>query len=306
MRYLLIDPARRWLLSIGLCLTVLVGGSANAAEGERLQIGITLHPYFSYVTNVVGDLADVIPLIESGFNPHSYSLSPTDIARLQAMDVLVVNGIGHDEYAIEAVERLDLDGLSLLYANADVPLLGPSTNANPHTFVSVDAAVRQVYSIAKGLGTLDPSDAVAYRKNAFRYAKRLRKLKLPLQQTLIEQDLSSVRIASTHNAYGYLLQEFGLTVSAVVEPAHGVEPSASQLQQTIDTIRTLDVDVLFTELNMENGYVDTIERETGIRIFHFSHMTHGEYRKALVEDEMSHNLGKLQDALRYAVSRGQQ
>ena len=154
----------------------------------------------------------------------------------------------------------------------------------------------------KGLAALDPDNAIAYRKNAFAYAKKLRSLKRPLQEILIEKDISDVRIASTHNAYGYLLQEFGLTVSAVVEPAHGVLPSAAQLQKTIDTIRSLDVDVLFTELNMENSYVDTIEKETGIRLFHFSHMTHGEYSRYQVEEEMSHNLDKLREALLYALS----
>ncbi len=36
----------------------------NAAK--RLRIGITLHPYYSYVANIVGDKADVVPLIPAG------------------------------------------------------------------------------------------------------------------------------------------------------------------------------------------------------------------------------------------------
>lgn len=295
--------SKRRLRSLTLGIFCLgLGSDGVLAEVDRLRVGITLHPYFAYVSNVVGDRADVVPLIETGFNPHSYALSPADIARLQTMDVLVVNGIGHDDYALEAAERLALPELEVLNANRDVPLLGTAVSPNPHTFVSIDAAVRQIYNIAKGLGALDPENAITYRKNAFAYAKRLRALKRPLQELLIEEDISDVKIASTHNAYGYLLQEFGLTVSAVVEPAHGVLPSAAQLQKTIDTIRSLDVDVLFTELNMENSYVDTIEKETGIRLFHFSHMTHGEYSARQVEDEMSHNLAKLQEALLYAVS----
>ncbi|MEM7097880.1 MAG: zinc ABC transporter substrate-binding protein [Pseudomonadota bacterium] len=301
------DRTGNGYLSALLCgfVFTLICAVTYADQKSRLQVGITLHPYYAYVSQVVGEHADVVPLIDTGFNPHNYTLSPADIARLQSMDVLVVNGIGHDEFAIEAVERLGLPDLQLLNANEDVPLLGTASSPNPHTFVSIDAAVRQVYSIAKGLSTLDPENAVAYRKNAFNFAKRLRGLKRPLQELLITNDISDVKIASTHNAYGYLLQEFGLTVSAVVEPAHGVLPSAAQLQKTIDTIRGLNVDVLFTELNMENSYVDTIEKETGIRLFHFSHMTHGEYSQDMVEVEMSHNLAKLREALMYAVSHRQ-
>lgn len=120
---------------------------------------------------------------------------------------------------------------------------------------------------------------------------------------LIHQDLSQVKIASTHGAYGYLLQEFGLTVSAVVEPAHGVSPSASQLKQTIDDIKGAGIDVLFTELNMANSYVEAIEKATGIKVYHFSHMTHGEYDKNMVEREMGHNLNKLAEALSFAAKK---
>lgn len=276
--------------------------STFSVVAKPLNIGITLHPYYSYVSNIIGDKAQITPLIDTGFNPHNYALSPADITRLNSMDVLVVNGIGHDEFALSAVIAINPENLTLVEANESVPLIGKNNKPNPHTFVSIDAAIRQVYGIAKALGKQDPKNAKYFIKNAFAYAKRLRSLKKPVQQLLMDKDLSQIKIASTHNAYGYLLQEFGLTVSAVVEPAHGVSPSASQLQKTIDDIREADIDVLFTELNMANSYIDVIEKETGIRVYHFSHMTHGEYRADMVEKEMQHNLSKLGEALTFALN----
>ena len=291
-------------LLISLICAVTFSTKVMAAQSPKpLTVGITLHPYYSYVANVLGDKGKVMPLIESGFNPHSYSLNPADIARLNQLDALVVNGIGHDEFVIHAVERVNPPNLKVIQANKDVPLLGQGDKSNSHTFVSIDAGIRQVYSIARELGKLDPANAKYFSRNAFMYAKKLRALKKNVQEILIEKDLSKVRIASTHNAYGYLLQEFGLTVSAVVEPAHGVKPSASQLQATIDEIRKIDIDVLFTELNMANSYVEVIERETGVKIYYFSHMTHGEYRPELVEQEMRHNINKLAEALVYAADK---
>lgn len=277
---------------VALCL-ILASHSALA----RLQVGITLHPYYSYVANIVGDRADVLPLIDSGFNPHNYQLSPADIERLNSLDALVVNGIGHDLFATNTVERLQPKHLTVIWANQDVPLIGHDKKVNAHSFVSIDAAIRQVYTIAKALGELDAENKTYFLRNAMDYARTLRALKTPVQQALLNQDLSNIRIASTHGAYAYLLQEFGLTVSAIIEPAHGVSPTASQLEDTIQTIRQQNIDVLFTELNMENHYVDLIEQETGIKIYYFSHMTHGEYSADQVEREMSHNLRKLAEAL---------
>ncbi|SBT16014.1 Manganese ABC transporter substrate-binding lipoprotein precursor [Marinomonas gallaica] len=280
----------RYLL---LSLLVLISTHASA----RLQVGITLHPYYSYVSHILGDRGDVLPLVEAGFNPHNYQLSPADIERLNSLDALVVNGIGHDLFATNTVDRLQPDNLTVIYANKDVPLIGHDEKVNPHSFVSIDAGIRQVYTIAKALGELDPDNKTYFLKNALAYAKTLRALKTPVQQALLDKDVSNLRIASTHGAYAYLLQEFGLTVSAVIEPAHGVSPTASQLEDTIDTIRKQNIDVLFTELNMENRYVDLIERETGIKVYYFSHMTHGDYSKDQVEREMGNNLAKLAEAL---------
>lgn len=268
----------------------------------KLNIGITLHPYYSYVSNIVGDKATVTPLIDAGFNPHAYKLSPADLTRLKSMDAIVVNGIGHDQFAIEALENLNLSDLTVIQANADVPLISKRGGQvhNPHTFVSIDAAIRQIYTIAKGIAKLDPANAKYYQRNALMYAKTLRKMKSSALKEVARLNISDIRIASTHGAYGYLLQEFGMTVSAVVEPAHGVSPSASQLQDTINKIRNANVQVLFTELNMANQYINVIENETGTRIFHFSHMTYGDYRKDLVEIDMQHNLETLVKSLKYA------
>lgn len=284
-------------------IALLLMLSISVSAEERLNIGITLHPYFSYVSNIVGDKATVTPLIEAGFNPHAYKLSPADLNRLKDMDAIVVNGIGHDEFAIEVIKKLNMPELKVIEANHAVPLIGnpQGTKFNPHTFVSIDAAIRQIYTITKALAKLDPANAKFFQRNALNYAKQLRLLKTQAQQKLTNLDLSNVRIASTHNAYGYILQEFGMTVSAVIEPAHGVSPNASQLQTTINKIRDANVQILFTELNMANQYVDVIERETDTELFHFSHMTYGDYRSELVIEDMAHNLNTLIKAIEHAA-----
>ena len=52
-----------------------------------------------------------------------------------------------------------------------------------------------------------------------------------------------------------------------------------------------------------NATIDIIENETQTRLFHFSHMTYGEYRDDLVLEDMTHNLQTLVLALRYAAEK---
>jgi len=279
-----------------------MAGAAYSADMPR--IGVTLHPYYSFVAAIVGDTAEVVPLIGEGFNPHNYRPQPEDIKKSMTLDALVVNGIGHDEFAFETIEAANMkDRLPLVFANKDVSLIPVSGHldgkkvVNPHTFVSVTASVRQVYTIAKELGGIFPENANLYRKNARTYANKLRKMKAEYMVRIADLPSMDFRCATIHGGYDYLFQDFGLQVTAVIEPDHGLKPTASQLAKTIDEIKRLGVDVIFTEMAFPDQYVETIHEETGIRIRHLSHLTHGEYSRDGFEKGLRANLEALTNAL---------
>ena len=92
--------------------------------------------------------------------------------------------------------------------------------------------------------------------------------------------------------------------TAVIEPGHGLKPTASQLAKTIDEIKRLDVDVIFTEMAFADKYVETIHAETGIRIRRLSHLTHGEYSAEGFEIGLRKNLEALTNALIDAHQEG--
>ncbi|MBS1155867.1 MAG: Cation transporter, periplasmic cation-binding protein [Proteobacteria bacterium] len=296
---------------------VLLGAAlllaAPLAQAQRLRVGITLHPYYSYVSHIVGNLADVVPVIPAGFNPHAYEPRAEDIKRIGTLDVLVMNGVGHDDFADRMVAASEKPKLPIIEANANVSLLaatgtaargggkGPSGKVvNPHTFLSITTAIAQVNTIARELGKLDPANAAAYGANARSYVQRLRKLRADALAKLVTAPGADFRVATIHGAYDYLLREFGLEVTAVIEPAHGIEPSPSQLKATIDQLKKLDVKVLFSEMNFPSTYVETIRRETGVRIYALSHISYGEYTPQKFEEEMTRNLDTVVRAIREA------
>ena len=93
---------RLFLLSICACL---LSPLVSADPAKRLRIGITLHPYYSYVANIVGDKAEVVPLIPAGFNPHAYEPRAEDIQRISGLDVIVLE-VGEDEEFAVVAEML--------------------------------------------------------------------------------------------------------------------------------------------------------------------------------------------------------
>ena len=293
-----------------ITLLTLVALALPALAHARLNIGVTLHPYFSFVANIVQDRAEVTPLIEAGYNPHGYSPQAADMQRAIELDVVVLNGIGHDEWAFDILQAAGRDDdLPKIYANDSValmPVSGKDQSVNAHTFISTTAAIAQIYEIARRLGDLDPDNAAFYRSNARQYATHLRRIKADYMSSVADLDSSNFRAATMHGAYGYLMQEFGLQISAVVEPRHGVEPTARQLAETIDEINSSGVNVLFAEQYFASKLADTIENETEVKIFSFSHISDGEYSADHFEEDMRKNIEELIRALEFSASFDQQ
>lgn len=303
----------RLLPQAALAGLLAMGHAPVAAQAAPLKIGVTLHPYYSYVVNIVGDAAQVVPLIPAGFNPHAYEPRAEDIRRIGELDVIVLNGIGHDDFADRMIAASDKPEIPLIEANAQVPLLAATGMAarggsgddgkvvNPHTFLSVTASIAQVNTIARELGRLDPDNADLYRKNARAYGQKLRKLRAAALAKLSQTKAADFRVATIHGAYDYLLREFGLEVTAVVEPAHGIEPSPAQLKTTIDQMRDLDVKVIFSEMDFPSAYVDTIQRETGVKLYALTHISYGEYSAEKFETETARNLDTVVRAIQESV-----
>jgi len=275
----------------------------------NFKIGASLHPYYSWTKNIVGDAAEVVSLIPSGSDPHTYQPVPSDMQRLEGLDVVIVNGVGHDEFINPMLKAIENDDLLILDTSKGLPLI-PTFNKhrsydgeeskisyNSHTYIAITGAIQQMQLIARRLGRLCPDQTGQFVKNVRAYSMKLRNM---LQSALMQIDmlnLNELRIATVHDGYSYLFQELGIEVSAVVQPRHGIRPSARQLQDTIKRIKRAKVNVLFGELDYEKKYVDIIYKETGCRLYALSHISNGEYTREFFEQAMQRNINAIVVAL---------
>ena len=75
--------------------------SCVAAQPKAtLKVGVTLHPYYSWTRNIVGDLPgyEVRSILPGEVDAGDYQPRPDDIKKLVDLDAIVVNGIGHDDF----------------------------------------------------------------------------------------------------------------------------------------------------------------------------------------------------------------
>ncbi len=287
---------KRWISS--LALSLLAAGAAAAAPA-KLKIGVTLHPYNSWTTNVVGTLPgiEVRPILPGEIDAGDYQPRPEDIKKLADLDAIVVNGIGHDDFIFPMIQASGNKRIAVIRPNAETPQIrSVHGNApNPHTFLSFTNAIQQTYAIEQALARLRPELATALQKNASEYARRLRQIKAKTAGELANAKIK--RVVTVHDGYGYLLQEFGIAVAGVVQPAHGLTPSAAELRDMVKLLKREKIRVVFTEESFPPQLLKVLRDETGVRVYVISHIASGAYTPDKFEKEMQKNADTLVRAL---------
>ena len=135
----------------------------------------------------------------------------------------------------------------------------------------------------------------ALQRNAADYARRLRVIKARASMQLAEPKIT--RVVTVHDGYGYLLQEFGLEVAGVVQPAHGLIPSATELRDMVELLHKEKIRVVFSEETFPAPLLELLRGEADVNVYIISHVASGAYTADRFEREMQQNMDTIIGAL---------
>ena len=286
-------------ISVILLLAPWLVSPAMAQTPRTLKIGVTLHPYYSWTKNIVGTLPgyEVRSLLPGEIDAGDYQPRPDDIKKLTDLDAIVINGIGHDDFVLPMIKASGNTRILIIRVNEQTPQIHAArgNGSNSHTFISFTNAVQQTYAIQKAIAALRPQDAAALQKNAADYARRLRLIRATAATQLAEAKVT--RVVTVHDGYGYLLQEFGIEVAGVVQPAHGLTPSAVELRDMVTLLKRQKIRVVFSEETFPPALLKVLKDEAGVRVYTITHIASGEYTIEKFEREMQKNAETIVRAL---------
>ena len=287
------------VLSFAWAVATGVDARVQVQAPSVVKIGVTLHPYYSWTKNVVGDLKgyEVRPILPGEIDAGDYQPRPEDIKKLVDLDVVIINGIGHDDFILGMIKAAGNKNLKIVRINETTPQIHAAhgSGVNSHTFISFTNAIQQTYAIQKALAAIRPGDGAALQRNAAEYARRLRVIKSKGAQQLAQANIT--RVVTVHDGYGYLMQEFGLEIAGVVQPAHGLTPSAAELRDMVKLLQREKIRVVFSEETFPEPMLKVLRDEAGVKVYTITHIASGEYTADKFEREMQKNVDTMVRAL---------
>jgi zinc/manganese transport system substrate-binding protein len=164
-----IGPALAVLAAVGLAVAGCgrSGGPAAISGGARLQVVTAENFWGSIATQLAGTRANVRSIIVNpDADPHSYEPTAADARALAGANIVIVNGLGYDNWATRALGASPASGRVLLNVGR---MLGLKQGANPHRWYFPADVQAVVDRIVADYQSLDPRDAeyFAQQKRSF-------------------------------------------------------------------------------------------------------------------------------------------
>lgn len=274
-------------------------GQAAGTGQTGLTIVTSFYPIYIEALNVAKDVpgVTVVDLTKPQTGClHDYQLTPDDLKTLEGAQVFIVNGAGMEAFMDKVVSQLP--DLKVVEASKGIELIkGEGEEGdNPHVWVSISNAIQQVNNISEQLSLIDPANGSRYRSNAAEYVSKLEAERDKMHKAL--DGITNRSIITFHEAFPYFAREFNLNIAAVIEREPGSEPSAGELAQTIDIVKSAKVKALFAEPQYPVKAAETIARDTGAKVYTLDPAVTGPAEADAYLNIMDSNLKVLVEALK--------
>ena len=226
--------------------------------------------------NVAGDRLRVAALIPIGVDPHSFEPTPADIRVVAESQVIIANGAGFESFLAKLLQnaggqQMMIEASSGLTSRQPGPgelLDADHGGADPHFWLDPINVIKYVENIRDGLSRADPAGRETYAANTAAYIAKLRELDAWITSQVQQIPAERRLLVTNHESFGYFADRYGFRIVGTVIPSvsTGASPSAQQLAQLVERLRTTHAPAVFLETGANPQLAHQLAQETGIAV----------------------------------------
>lgn len=263
--------------------------SATIVEG-KVNVVTTFYPVYAFTAAIGGEDANVINLLPTGVEPHDWTPKSQDIVNTSKAQLFFYNGAGLEGWVPNFLKSLNSDtkvksvavseGVKLLTAEGDDghghgeehedEHADEATNEedvadhhiDPHTWVSPKSAMIMAENIKNSLVEADPDHTAGYEQ---RYEELRTKLET-LDQHFTDElaKVPNKEIVVSHQAFGYLARDYGLTQHAIMGLSPDAEPTGQDIVKLAKLVKDEGIKYIFFEELVSDKLAKTLASEAGV------------------------------------------
>jgi zinc/manganese transport system substrate-binding protein len=260
------------------CLTVAASSLPVAAQNaDKLKVVATFSILGDMVRNIGGERVEVATLVGPNGDAHVYSPTPADGRRLTEAKIVFTNGLKFEGWIDRLVKSSGTGAETIEAAKGVKPLKGEEEGhghghdhghggSDPHAWQSIGNAKIYAANIRDALIAADEAGKATYQANTASYLKRLDEVEAEVKGLVAKIPPGRRRIITSHDAFRYFEEAYGIDVVAPQGVSTDSEASAKDVARIIQQIKREKIAAVFVENVSDTRLMERIAKETGARI----------------------------------------
>ncbi|MGW7166501.1 metal ABC transporter substrate-binding protein [Streptomyces sp. NPDC054884] len=259
-------------------LSACSSDSAAAANTDKFDVVASFYPMAFLAEQIGGDHVHVTSLTEPGQEPHDLEISAKQTAALQESDaVLYLKNLqpSVDDAVAQSEIKTKIDAASLTTLEKHGNEVGGHAaehddheneelaGLDPHIWLDPVRYAQVAEGVGKAFEKADPDHAADYKTNTATLVKKLGDLNTQFKNGLA--NTKTKVFITTHAAFGYLAERYGLTEEAINGLDPESEPSAARVKELERMAKADGVTTVFYETLVSDKTAKTIAGDAGLK-----------------------------------------
>ncbi|OXM88202.1 metal ABC transporter substrate-binding protein [Paenibacillus rigui] len=281
---------RKWLTLMPVAALILLSLVATACGKpkaslveDKVNVVASFYPLYDFTKKIGGDHVNVINLVPTGVEPHDWSPKSRDMQNLSKAQMFVYLGAGFEGWVHDTLGSLPKDSkVAVVEASKGVQLLASSeeehnhsesskeekghehneSEYDPHVWLSPVNAKIIAQNIKDQLVAVDGAHKSEYEANFAKLAAQLDQLHAKYKDSLTK--LPKKQIVVTHQSFGYLAKEYGLSQMPILGLSPDSEPTSKDLQAINEFIRSNHIQYIFFEELVSDRLAKTLAKDAKV------------------------------------------
>lgn len=244
----------------------------QATDNRPIRVVATYSILGDWVQTIGGDEIELTVLVGAEGDAHTYEPTPRDSVALAEADILFENGMGFEVWLERLFQASNSAARRVIVTEKIEPrqlvVSESRTEIDPHVWHLPENAKLMVEAIALALEKADPAHAAKYRDRQRSYVGQLNDLDAWITRQAASIPAERRKLVTTHDTFGYLADRYNFEVLSVLGSvsSESSDPSAGQVAEIIERIRTLKIPAIFAENILNPKLTLQIANEAGVKI----------------------------------------
>ncbi len=234
----------------------------KATAGARPLVVCTTTMIADLARRIGGDRIEVVGIMKPGTDPHIYDATPNDLILFKKADLVLYNGLHLEGRLLDMIQGTGTRAVALA-EDPRIKLRGKADDSgapDPHCWWNVRYFMVYVERAREALAALDAPGAEVYRQAAAQYLAELEQADARVRATLARIPERQRVLITSHDAFFYYGEAYGLTVDAVLGISTDAEVRALRASELAKLVVERQVPAVFHETSVSAALNQMVDR----------------------------------------------